>query len=75
MGFDFAGTYTRIIPNERIDYAFGERTAHITFAKVTHGVEVTVAFDAEETHSEQQQRDGWQAILENFKQFVEARQT
>lgn len=74
MGFDFAGTYTRILPLERIDYAFGDRTAHITFATVTDGVEVTVAFDAETSHSEQQQRDGWQAILDNFKRHVEAGQ-
>ena len=72
MGFDFAGTYTRIIPNERIDYAFGDRVAHITFAAVSGGVDVTIIFDAEQTHSEQQQHDGWQAILENFKRYVEA---
>jgi len=74
MGFDFAGTYTRVIPNERIDYAFGERVAHVTFAVMPEGVDVVVIFDAEQTHSEQQQRDGWQAILDNFKQYVEARQ-
>jgi uncharacterized protein YndB with AHSA1/START domain len=73
MGFDFAGTYTRVILNERIDYTFGERTAHTTFAAMPDGVEVTVSFDAEQSHSEQQQRDGWQAILDNFKRHVEAR--
>ena len=72
MGFDFAGTYTRIIPNERIDYAFGDRVAHITFAAVPDGIDVTVSFDAEQTHSEQQQREGWQAILDNFKRYVES---
>lgn len=72
MGFDFAGTYTRVIPHQRIDYAFGERSAHITFAAVPAGIEVTVSFDAEQTHSEEQQREGWQAILENFKRHVEA---
>ena len=74
MGFDFAGVYTRVIPNERIEYAFGERTAHVTFAEMPGGVDVVVAFDGEQTHSEQQQRDGWQAILDNFKRYVEARQ-
>jgi uncharacterized protein YndB with AHSA1/START domain len=73
MGFDFAGTYTRVIVHERIDYAFGERVAHVTFAGMAEGVDVVVIFDAEQTHSEQQQRDGWQAILDNFKQYVEAR--
>ena len=73
MGFDFAGTYTQVIPDERIDYAFGDRVAHITFAPGADGIAVTVSFDAEQTHSEAQQRDGWQAILENFKRHVEAR--
>jgi uncharacterized protein YndB with AHSA1/START domain len=72
MGFDFAGTYTRVIPNERIDYVFGERTAHITFAEMPAGVEVVVSFDGEQTHPEQQQREGWQAILDNFRRYVEA---
>ena len=72
MGFDFAGTYTRVIPHERIDYAFGERSAHITFAAVPGGIEVTASFDAEQTYSEEQQREGWQAILDNFKRHVEA---
>jgi uncharacterized protein YndB with AHSA1/START domain len=72
MGFDFAGTYTRIIPNERIDYAFGDRVVHVTFADMAEGVNVVVSFDAEQTHSAQQQRDGWQAILDNFRQYVEA---
>ena len=31
MGFDFAGTYTRIVPNELIEYAFGERNAKVEF--------------------------------------------
>jgi uncharacterized protein YndB with AHSA1/START domain len=25
FGFDFAGTYTKIVQHERIEYAFGER--------------------------------------------------
>lgn len=72
MGFDFSGTYTRIIPNERLEYVFGERSAHVTFADMPGGVEVVVSFDAEPAHSEQQQREGWQAILENFRRYVEA---
>lgn len=74
MGFDFAGVYTKVIPRERIEYAFGERTAHITFAQMSSGVDVVVVFDGEQTHSEQQQREGWQAILDNFKRYVEGSQ-
>ncbi len=72
MGFDFAGTYTRVVPHERIEYAFGDRKAEVVFEKGAGGVTVRVTFDAETTHSEAQQRGGWQAILDNFKGYVEA---
>lgn len=71
MGFDFAGTYTKVIAHERIESAFGGRTSQVTFAETPEGTQVTVTFDAEETHPEQMQRDGWQAILDNFKRHVE----
>ena len=70
FGFDFAGTYTQVIPHERIDYQFGERTATVQFAPEATGVRVTVSFDAEDSHSEDQQRQGWQAILDRFAQHV-----
>lgn len=72
MGFDFAGTYTKVVPNERIDYAFGDRRARVDFAADADAVRVTVTFDAEETHSIEQQQGGWQAILDSFKRYVEA---
>ena len=74
MGFDFAGTYTRIIPNELIEYAFGDRKARVDFSPDADGVTVKVEFDAEETHSIELQKGGWQAILDNFARHVEARQ-
>lgn len=71
MGFDFAGTYTRIVPHKRIEYAFGDRAAQVEFTDGPKGVNVRVTFDAETTHSEEQQRGGWQAILNNFARHVE----
>lgn len=72
FGFDFAGTYTVVVPHERIEYAFGDRAAVITFVEGPAGVTVTVSFDGEDTHSEEQQRSGWQAILDNFARHVTA---
>lgn len=72
FGFDFAGTYTKIVPHQLIEYAFGDRTAQVAFADNPEGVNVSVTFDAETTHSVEQQHDGWQAILNNFKRHVEA---
>lgn len=74
MGFDFAGTYTKIIAHERIEYAFGDRKAEVAFVPGPNGVVVRVTFDGETTHSEEQQRGGWQAILDNFARYVAAKQ-
>jgi len=71
MGFDFAGTYTKVVPQERIEYAFGDRSAQVEFEQKPQGVTVRVTFDGEATHSEEQQRQGWQAILANFARHVE----
>ena len=72
MGFDFAGTYTEIVPKTRIAYAFGERTGLVEFAEAADGVRVRVTFDAEDQYPIEQQRQGWQAILERFARHVEA---
>lgn len=72
MGFDFAGTYTKILEHQLIEYSFGDRTAQVEFADSPKGVNVRITFDAESTHSIEQQREGWQAILNNFSRHVEA---
>lgn len=70
FGFDFAGIYTKVVPYELIESAFGERTMQVEFIKSDNGVTVRETFDAEPTHSEEQQRAGWQAILDNFARHV-----
>jgi hypothetical protein len=57
---------TKVVPRQLIEYAFGDRMAVVEFADGAQGVTVTVTFDGETTHSEEQQRTGWQAILDNF---------
>ena len=69
-GFDFADTYTRIEPQRLIEYSLGDRDVRVEFDEQTTGVNVRVTFDSEPTHSEEQQRDGWQAILDNFARHV-----
>src|SRR5262245_28399062 len=73
FGFDFAGTYTKIVPQELIEYSFGDRSASVEFAPGAGGVTVRVNFDAETENPVEQQRQGWQAILDNFTRYVEAR--
>ena len=71
FGFDFAGTYTRIVPQELIEYSFGDRAGTVEFLTGADGVTVRVTFDAETEHPVEQQREGWQAILNNFARHVE----
>jgi uncharacterized protein YndB with AHSA1/START domain len=71
FGFDFAGTYTKIVPKKLIEYSFGDRTGVVEFVPSANDVTVRVTFDAEAENSVEQQRQGWQAILNNFAKHVE----
>jgi uncharacterized protein YndB with AHSA1/START domain len=71
MGFDFAGTYTKVIPHSLIESTFGGRVLIVEFVPAADGITVRETFDAEPTQSIEQQRTGWQAILNNFKRHVE----
>ena len=74
MSFDFAGTYTRIEKHKLIEYAFGDRSGRVEFIPGKDGVLVRVTFDAETENPIEQQRGGWQAILDSFARHVEAKQ-
>lgn len=80
FSFDLTGKYDEVIPHKKIVYTMGEmkeyfldagRKVTITFEKLSDRVFVTETFDAEEVHSHEMQIAGWQAILENFKKYVE----
>jgi uncharacterized protein YndB with AHSA1/START domain len=73
FGFDFAGTYTKIVPQQLIECAFGDRVLVVEFASGPDGVTVRETFDAEETHPVEMQRAGWQAILDRFARHVMSR--
>ncbi len=72
FGFDFAGTYTKIVVNALIEYAFGNRVAVVEFLPSANRVVVRVTFDGETENPVEQQRHGWQSILNNFATYVEA---
>lgn len=74
-GFDFEGTYTTVVENEKIEYVMvGDdgRKVSIEFVKQADSYKVIETFDAEEQNSLEMQKNGWQAILDNFKKCVEA---
>lgn len=73
FGFDFAGVYTRVEPRQLLEYTFEDRTGLVEFLTTPGGVTVRVTFDAETTHPVEQQRQGWQAILDSFARYVTTR--
>lgn len=73
FSFDFGGVYTAVKQHELIEYTMDDqRKVKVEFIKVPEGVKITEIFDPEHENSEEKQRFGWQAILENFKKYVEA---
>lgn len=70
FGFDFEGTYTNIIEHELLEYSFGDRTASVVFENLGESSRVTVEFDTEDENSVDMQREGWQAILNNYAKYV-----
>jgi len=71
-GFDFTGTYTDVIENELIEYDMDDgRHVKVEFEETPDGVKIIEAFDPEKENPEDVQRSGWQAILDNFKKYVE----
>ena len=73
-GFDFEGTYTRVVPNTLIEYRMSDgREVRVEFAERDGGVVVKETFDAETENPPALQRQGWQAILDNFRRHVESR--
>lgn len=71
-GFDFGGTFEEVKPNEFLSYLMEDgRRVEVNFTKEGNATKVVETFDAENTHSLEMQREGWQAILDNFKKYAE----
>lgn len=74
MGFDFEGTYTKVVPQQLIEYVMEDnRVVSITFEPVSNGIKVVETFDAEDANSSEMQRQGWQSILNRFASYVESK--
>jgi uncharacterized protein YndB with AHSA1/START domain len=72
FGFDFEAIYTEINNQESFTYQFGDRLATIEFNNKNNQTEVIITFDPETENSIELQKNGWQAILNNFKEYVES---
>lgn len=71
FGFDFDAIYTDIKDGDYFTYEFGGRLATINFAEVNEQTEVSIEFDPETENPIDLQKQGWQAILDNFKKYTE----
>lgn len=72
MGFDFGGTYDEVKLHEVISYTMGDgRKVKIIFKGQGANTEVIETFDAETENPIEFQQQGWQAILDHFKQYTE----
>ena len=72
FGFDFSGVYDEVKTNDLIAYTMDDgRKAKITFTKNGNTTKVIETFEAENENPIEMQKDGWQAILNNFKKYTE----
>lgn len=73
IGFDFEGIYDEVEDGESFTYTMPDsRQVNVNFKETGGNTEVVVTFDPEEKNSLKMQRDGWQAILNNFKTYTES---
>jgi uncharacterized protein YndB with AHSA1/START domain len=73
FGFDFGGIYDKVTPNELITYTLGDgRKVKVTFSSEGKQTKVVETFDPESVNPIEMQKNGWQAILNNFKKYVES---
>lgn len=72
FGFDFEGEYLDVIPNQKIVYIMDDdRKVHINFQDQSDKTILFIDFEAENINSVEMQKEGWQAILNSFKSYVE----
>ncbi len=72
FGFDMGGTYTSIRSEEHIAYSLDDgREVTVDFTEQDGSTTIVEAFEPEDQNPLDMQRDGWQAILDNFKRYVE----
>ena len=72
FGFDFGGSYDEVSTHQRIAYTMDDgRKVEIDFIKEGGATKVIETFEAESQNPVEMQKEGWQAILNNFKTYAE----
>ena len=74
VGFDLEAVYDEVLQGRRLSYTMSDGRNVVTdFAPQGGITRVTTVFDAEQENPLDMQREGWQAILDNFKAYAESR--
>ena len=71
FGFDFEAVYSKISMENNFTYGLDKRNVIVEFKELNKQTEITVSFDPENENPIELQRNGWQAILNNFKNYTE----
>ena len=72
MGFEFGGVYDIVKEHKYIEYTMGDnRKVKVTFTPQGNKTHVLQNFEAESQNPVEMQKQGWQAILDNFKKYTE----
>lgn len=73
-GFDHTGLYDKILLHQLIEYTTEEgRKSRIIFNSNGNNTKVTETFEPDTSISFNEQRDFVEAVLENFKKYVEGK--
>lgn len=71
VGFDFSGVYLEVVQNQLISSKLDDgRMVKLEFSIQESGVKIIETFEAENQNSVELQKQGWQAILDNFKAYA-----
>lgn len=72
FGFDFGGTYDKVVPNKIIAYTMEDgRKAEVAFTASGNTTGIVTVFEAENENPVEMQKGGWQSILNSFKKYAE----
>lgn len=72
MGFDFVATFTEVKPMEKlVSRLDDDRLVSVEFKKEGNKTRVIEQFEIEDQNSEEMQRQGWQSILNNYRDYTE----
>jgi uncharacterized protein YndB with AHSA1/START domain len=73
FGFDLEATYDSVEPGNSFTYTMADgRPVHLVLHDKGNATEVSITFEAENQNPVELQREGWQAILNNYKKYTES---